>query len=831
MIIGGGFSTVGGVARTALARLNVDGSLDTTFDPGTGASSTVNSVAVQADGKIVLGGNFTTVNGTAINRIARMTNDAATQTVTVPDATLALWSRGSSAPEVSQVTFEMSTDSGTSWIPIGSGARVGTTANWQISGLSLPTSGLLRARGRTSSGGYNGSSGLVETVGSFSGLAPVPPIVSSISPADGSPAGGMSVTLTGMGFTGASAVTFGGTAATSFSVMSSTTITAVTPGHAAGAVSVDVVVAGGTNSTNTLFTYLAPPTVTASAANLPQMAATLTITGTQFSTTPGNNAVVFTPVGSGTVTASTATSLTVTGLTDLSPGDLNAVVTTSGQSSGTPVQVATVNPAPPGTLDAYNPNVSGGSVLATAVQPDGKVIIGGLFTTVGGAAHANLARLHAAGSVDASFTASNDGTVNSVTVQADGKIVLGGGFTTFNDTERYCIARLNANGNLDATFDPGTGANNTVYSVAAQANGKLILAGQFTTFSGTERNGVARLANDPAPQTVGVPDATQALWSRGGSAPEVSQVTFELSTDGGTVWTPLGVGSRVETTANWQCTGLSLPASGQLRARGRTASGYQNGGSGLVETVAAYAIEIPAEIVVEQPAGTGLTDNASTVAFGTSPVGTAAAVKTFTVRNFGSFTLTDLAPTSNSAEFAVNTAGFPVSLSGGASATFTVTFTPALVGARTATLSIASSDGDENPFEVALTGQSLSFNSDTDGDGLNDASEFQMAAFGFDWQVGGSTQEALVNTLFSNATGAGLFTPSQVQALHIGTPLIQRNGAGQFTLTLGVHKSTDLLNFAPFPMTAPQTTFRSDGKLDFIFTVPDDAAFFRLETP
>ena len=76
------------------------------------------------------------------------------------------------------------------------------------------------------------------------------------------------------------------------------------------------------------------------------------------------------------------------------------------------------------------------------------------------------------------------------------------------------------------------------------------------------------------------------LWTRGGSAPDVSQTTFELSTDGGSSYTPLGgTATRVGSTANWQLSGLSLPASGQLRARGRTSGGYSNGSSGLVQQV------------------------------------------------------------------------------------------------------------------------------------------------------------------------------------------------------------------------------------------------------
>ncbi len=73
---------------------------------------------------------------------------------------------------------------------------------------------------------------------------------------------------------------------------------------------------------------------------------------------------------------------------------------------------------------------------------------------------------------------------------------------------------------------------------------------------------------------------------RGGSAPETLQVTFELSTDGGVIYTPLGAGTRI--AGGWEKTGLSLPASGQIRARARTTGSYVNGSSGLVEKVQAF---------------------------------------------------------------------------------------------------------------------------------------------------------------------------------------------------------------------------------------------------
>ena len=89
------------------------------------------------------------------------------------------------------------------------------------------------------------------------------PTVGSLAPTTGPTTGGTSVLISGTGFTGASAVTFGSTAATSFTVNSATQITATAPAHAAGAVDVRVTTPGGTSLTGPAdqFTYVASPAV------------------------------------------------------------------------------------------------------------------------------------------------------------------------------------------------------------------------------------------------------------------------------------------------------------------------------------------------------------------------------------------------------------------------------------------------------------------------------------------------------------------------------------------------------------------------------------------
>ena len=240
-----------------------------------------------------------------------------------------------------------------------------------------------------------------------------------------------------------------------------------------------------------------------------------------------------------------------------------------------------------GSLDPeFYPNANS-EVYSIAVQADEKILLGGPFTSINKMTRHRIARLNSDGSLDTGFNPDAGGSgstlVASVAVQADGKILLGGFFTSVGGMTRNNIARLNSDGSVDNGFDPNT--NNVVYSAPVQADGKILPGGFFTSVGGTPRNRFARLNNDNAPQSLSAPDTTQVQWFRGGAAPEVEQVTFELSTDAGATWTPLGSGTRI--VGGWELSRLSLPTSGSLRARGRTTNGLQNS-SGLLEQVANF---------------------------------------------------------------------------------------------------------------------------------------------------------------------------------------------------------------------------------------------------
>jgi uncharacterized delta-60 repeat protein len=151
---------------------------------------------------------------------------------------------------------------------------------------------------------------------------------------------------------------------------------------------------------------------------------------------------------------------------------------------------------------SFNPGtVANGWVHSIALQSDGKMLIGGSFTAVNGTNRRGIARLHINGNLDGSF---NPGTgvgggssgVDSVVVQSDGKVLIGGYFATVNGTNLNNIARLNADGSLDTSFNPGTGADGAVHSIALQSDGNVLIGGDFTIVNGEARPHVARLYGD-----------------------------------------------------------------------------------------------------------------------------------------------------------------------------------------------------------------------------------------------------------------------------------------------------------------------------------------------
>ena len=154
-----------------------------------------------------------------------------------------------------------------------------------------------------------------------------------------------------------------------------------------------------------------------------------------------------------------------------------------------------------GTCDTsfpdLNPGTLGGSKII--VLPSGDILVCGAFTSMGGATHNRVAKISSAGVVDAAFTTNCNSQVHTMIVRADGKIVIGGDFTTVNGTARNRLALLNADGTLDATFDPSV--NGTVRGLLETSGGGIILLGEFTQISATTRNRIAKVNTSGALQS------------------------------------------------------------------------------------------------------------------------------------------------------------------------------------------------------------------------------------------------------------------------------------------------------------------------------------------
>lgn len=140
------------------------------------------------------------------------------------------------------------------------------------------------------------------------------------------------------------------------------------------------------------------------------------------------------------------------------------------------------------------------SASAVIVQPeDGKIIIGGHFSASKPLTVDGLARLTANGKHDPSFdqgAGPSPTPINAMQRQADGKILVIGDFTTLRGLARSRIARLNADGSPDASFNAGVGANDTLNVIALQPDGKILVGGDFTTWNGSSLAGLVRLEAD-----------------------------------------------------------------------------------------------------------------------------------------------------------------------------------------------------------------------------------------------------------------------------------------------------------------------------------------------
>ncbi|MGB0133157.1 hypothetical protein, partial [Dokdonella sp.] len=159
-----------------------------------------------------------------------------------------------------------------------------------------------------------------------------------------------------------------------------------------------------------------------------------------------------------------------------------------------------------GVEDGFSATVDNGTARALAVQGDGKILVGGGFTSINGQPREKIARVHANGSFDASFVgalveSTGSAQVLATAVQVDGKILIAGFFSQVGGLPRKGIARLNPDGSLDASYNPVLDGNGVGRVLNLQPDGKLIIGGSFSSVSGFARANLARLNSDGSVDT------------------------------------------------------------------------------------------------------------------------------------------------------------------------------------------------------------------------------------------------------------------------------------------------------------------------------------------
>lgn len=484
ILIGGSFINYNGTAINRLAKLNADGSLDTTFSTGTGPSSTVFSIDTQSDGKIVIGGSFTNYNGTARLRLARINTDGSLDTSFI----------------------------------IGTGADMNIRSVVVQPDQNILVSGELTIFNGV---GVNGITrlkpdGSADSAFNVSGIDAVVQAI-ALQPDGKMIVGGSFTQIAGGTRQCIARLNANGTLDTTFD-----------PGTGIGpqvifdlALQTDGkvimvgsfliyngVVRGGiarANADGSLETGLNPTSSAAGQTNaiMPQSDGKILIGGT-FSSVNGAARM--------NIARLNADSTPDTSF-NVGTGASGSVVSFAIQSDGKIIiggnftnyngtainRIARLNTD--GTLDtSFNPGTGGnGEVSSIALQTDGKILIGGAFTTYNTVTVNRIARLNMDGSLDTSFATGTafNGLLRRVLIQPDGKIIATGGFTSFNAvTGKNRIIRINSNGSEDTTFVTGTGASSTVNAAVLQADGKIIIGGLFATFNGVTKNRIARINAD-----------------------------------------------------------------------------------------------------------------------------------------------------------------------------------------------------------------------------------------------------------------------------------------------------------------------------------------------
>jgi len=446
IVFHGGWTSFNGSTRNRLLRLNSDGTFDTAFytNLGTGFDANTNGAAIQTDGKILVGGDFTTLNAVTKNRLVRLNSDGTEDT--------AFYTALGTGFNLQVQTIAVQTDGAI--LVCGNFTTLNAITRNRL--VRLNTAGTVDTAFYTNLGaGFSSNT-----------------IFALLIQTDGK-------ILVGGFFTTLNAITRNRLVR----LESSGIEDAGTPGFALPfAMGASQYLKIGLHLTSAGAVVLSRGIVGASLA-----AAT---TAPAIPNTFGIGYTVLRTDGSSNVS--------------------NILSDDVYQYLGNQVEIKAVSnrykeialSTDPNFYTALGTGFNDTEVLATAVQTDGKILVGGDFTTLNDITRNRLVRLNSDGTVDTTFytnlgTGFNNG-IQAIAVQTDGKILVGGQFTTFNGNTRNRLVRLNSDGTHDAAFytNLGTGFDSDIRAIAIQIDGAIVVGGAFTTLNGNTRNYILRLNSD-----------------------------------------------------------------------------------------------------------------------------------------------------------------------------------------------------------------------------------------------------------------------------------------------------------------------------------------------
>ena len=477
ILVAGLFTSYNGVARKSLVRLNSNGTVDPNFSIETSGISHVNSISLSPDGNMIIGGTFTSINGTAINRIARLTTAGLLDPsfnvgqgadngvlAVAQDSSGKIFMGGTFANYNGVLRNKMNVVN-----PDGSidyTFNPGSSANNYMLSIIPLNSGKTLIGGSFTiyNGVYKGSITKINDDGSN-------------DPTFNTGSGANSIVYT-MAKTGDKFIVAGG-----FTTFNGTAANSIIKLNEDG--TVDPTFNTGTGANSDIYDMKI------------QNDGKIVIVGyfTSFNGVPSNRIARLNSDGSRDTTFNIGTGLNnrVDKVLIQPDGKIILVGSFTVFNGASKLRIARLNTD--GTLDTTFTVSANNPVYAIARQDDGKLILGGAFSALNTSSAPRIGRINADGTFDNTFNVGNgpNAAINALTVSPSGKIVVGGGFTSFDSGVQQSFVQLNSNGSIDTGFQNPTGTNSNVITLVFQNDGKLLIGGYFTAYNGTGRNRIARI--------------------------------------------------------------------------------------------------------------------------------------------------------------------------------------------------------------------------------------------------------------------------------------------------------------------------------------------------